>query len=93
MATRKELKSALARRYRISSRVEKGRILDEFVAVTGYHRKHAMRLVRCDPDGRQTAGRRNRSRIYQDVERDALILLWEAADRVCGSSTPLREAS
>jgi len=43
-----------------------------------------MRLVRCDPDGSQTAGRRNRSRIYQDVERDALIPLWEAADRVCG---------
>ena len=84
MTTRKELKSALARRYRISSRVEKGRILDEFVAITGYHRKHAMRLVRCDPDGSQTAGRRNRSRIYQDVERDALIPLWEAADRVCG---------
>ena len=83
MATRKELKSALARRYRISSRVEKGRILDEFVAITGYHRKHAMRLVRSDPDGSQTAGRRNRSRIYQDVERDALIPLWEAADRVC----------
>lgn len=32
----------------------------------------------------QTAGRRNRARIYQDAERNALILLWEAADRVCG---------
>ena len=83
MATRKELKSALARRYRMSSRVEKGRILDEFVAITGFHRKHAMRSLRCDPDG-QTAGRRNRPRIYQDAERNALILLWEAADRVCG---------
>lgn len=31
MARRKELKSALARRYRMSSRVEQGRILDEFV--------------------------------------------------------------
>lgn len=41
-----------------------------------------MRLLRCDPDG-QTAGRRNRRRIYQDEERYALILLWEAADRVC----------
>lgn len=83
MATRKELKSALARRYRVSSRVEKGRILDEFVAITGLHRKHAMRLLRCDPDG-QTAGRRNPARIYQDAERNVLILLWEAADRVCG---------
>jgi hypothetical protein len=73
----------LARRYRMSNRVEKGRILDEFVAIAGFHRKHAMRLLRCDPDG-QTAGQRNRPRIYQDAERNALILLWKAADRVCG---------
>jgi hypothetical protein len=51
MATRKELRSALARRYGTSSRVGKGRILDEFVAITGFHRKHAMPLLRCDPDG------------------------------------------
>lgn len=45
MATRKEVKSVLVRRDRISSRVEKGRILDEFVAITGFHRKHAMRVA------------------------------------------------
>jgi hypothetical protein len=83
MATRTELKSVLARRYRVSSRVEKGRILDEFIAITGFHRKHAMRFLRSDPDGR-TAGRRNRPRIYQEAEKNALIVLWEAADRVCG---------
>src|SRR5580692_10831014 len=27
-------------------RAERGRILDEFAAVTGFHRKHAMRLLR-----------------------------------------------
>jgi hypothetical protein len=83
MTTRTELKSVLTRRYRVSSRVEKGRILDEFVAITGFHRKHAMRFLRSDPDGR-TASRRNRPRIYQEAERNALIVLWEAADRVCG---------
>ena len=62
MATRTELKSVLARRYRVSSRVDKGRILDEFVAIRSFHRKHAMRFLRSDPDGR-TAGRRNRPRI------------------------------
>jgi len=70
MATRAELKSVLARRYRVSSRVEKGRILDEFVAITGFHRKHAMRFLRSDPDGR-TASRRNRPRIYQGGEKRA----------------------
>ena len=43
MATRDELIRALSRRYSEVRRIERGRILDEFVAVTGYHRKHAMR--------------------------------------------------
>ena len=46
MATRAELVRAIVDRYRAGSRLEKHRILDEFVAVTGYHRKHAIRLFR-----------------------------------------------
>ena len=43
---RNELVSALARRYAVGTRAEKTRILDEFEAVTGFHRKHAMRVLR-----------------------------------------------
>ena len=46
MATRDELVGALVTRYAASDRKERGRILDEFVAVSGLHRKHAMRLLR-----------------------------------------------
>ena len=46
MASRDYLVGALSRRYGVNSRAEKTRILDEFVAVTGFHRKHAMRLLR-----------------------------------------------
>ncbi|MDO9714387.1 ISNCY family transposase, partial [Paracraurococcus sp. LOR1-02] len=46
MTTRNELVAAVAERYARSSRLDRGRILDEFVAVTGHHRKHAMRLLR-----------------------------------------------
>lgn len=46
MATRDELVVALAGRYAASNRKERGRILDEFAAVSGLHRKHAMRLLR-----------------------------------------------
>ena len=46
MATRKELTAVAAERYRDSNRAEKARILDEFVDMTGYHRKHAMRMLR-----------------------------------------------
>jgi hypothetical protein len=47
MATRDELLVVVGERYRQGGREEKARILDEFAAVTGYHRKHAMCLLRC----------------------------------------------
>lgn len=44
--TCKELVMALAGRNTLDSRVERGRILDEFAALMGHHCKHAMRLLR-----------------------------------------------
>src|SRR5580704_693930 len=46
MAARDELVAAIAGRYAQGDRAERGRILEEFAAVTGFHRKHAMRLLR-----------------------------------------------
>jgi hypothetical protein len=63
-------------------REEKGRILDEFVAVSGYHRKHAMRLLRSGTATKAKAS--NRRQIYDEAVRTALVVLWEASDRVCG---------
>jgi hypothetical protein len=82
MATRKELTAAVIERYRISRRSEKSRILDEFVTITGFHRKHAMRVLRALAT--EPAARRARRRTYDEAERNALVLLWEASDRVCG---------
>jgi hypothetical protein len=82
MATRNELVAAVADRYARSDRTERGRILDEFVAVTGHHRKHAMRLLRGGKAGRGRQGQRRR--VYDAAVREALIMLWEASDRVCG---------
>ncbi len=83
MATRDELVVALADRYRSSDRPERGRILDEFVAITGFHRKHAMRLLRVGKAcGR--AGPRPQRRLYDDAVREVLIVAWEASDRICG---------
>jgi hypothetical protein len=82
MATRDELVAAVAKRYARSSRIERGRILDEFVAVTGHHRKHAMRLLRSGKAERGRQGRRRR--VYDAAVGEALIMLWEASDRICG---------
>ena len=57
MGTRDELVAAVGVRCRGASREEKGRILEEFVAVSGYCRKHAARLLHRD-------GRRGRSRAF-----------------------------
>ena len=42
--TRQDLLQAIRERYRGGLKEEKLRILDEFIAVTGYHRKHVIRL-------------------------------------------------
>ena len=47
--TRQDLLQAVRERYRGSLKEEKLRILDEFVAVTGYHRKHIIRLFNAAP--------------------------------------------
>lgn len=83
MVTRDELVAATALRYRGSSRSERGRILDEFAATTGYHRKHVMRLLRAGGREPSAQSRRGRRR-YDDWARAALTVLWEASDRICG---------
>lgn len=45
MATRRELVESVGARYRASTVAEGSAILDEFVSIAGYHRKHAIRLL------------------------------------------------
>ena len=80
---RRELLRAIGDRYRSGSKEERARILDEFVAVTGYHRKHSIRLLRAAP-ATTASTRRPRLRLYDAAVQEALVVLWEASDRVCG---------
>ncbi|MFJ1258410.1 transposase family protein [Cupriavidus sp. CuC1] len=84
MTTRKELLEALRVRYRSAAFGDRITILDEFVALTGYHRKHAIRLLRQQVASAATKATRDRDRLYDEAVRQALTVLWEAADRVCG---------
>jgi len=83
VATRQELIEAVVARYRAAGRNEKKKILDEFVQVTGFHRKHAIRVLK--RSSRQEAREpRQRARIYNEAVREALTIVWEAADCICG---------
>jgi hypothetical protein len=80
---RAELTHVVRRRYGAATGAEKRKILDEFIAVTGYHEKSAIRALNAEPaiKRRQT---RSRPSLYDEAARAALIVLWEASDRVCG---------
>jgi hypothetical protein len=82
MATRREVVAAIRERYGAATRAEKSRILDELVAVAGYHRKHAIRVL-CRGEPAVTPGRAHRRRVYGEGDRESLIVLWEASDRIC----------
>ena len=82
MSTRTELVAAIRERYQRSNRTGRTAILDEFVAVTGYHRKHAVRLLTSAAE-RQLSSARAVARRYGVEVREALIVLWEASDRIC----------
>ena len=52
-------------------------MLDEFAALTGHHRKHAMRLLRAGVS-KERSGPRPDRRVYDQATREALIVVWEA---------------
>jgi hypothetical protein len=86
--TRQELVEALRCRYRNSLKKEKTRIIDEFMAVSGYHRKHVIRLLgingKNDSEPRDLNRVVSGRRIYDEAVKEALVVIWEAADRICG---------
>ncbi len=74
-------------RYRKASKEQKQKILDEFCEVCGYHRKHAIRLLKKHPrwstqKRRLPAGRKP---VYQAPEiSEPLKTLWMASDYLYG---------
>jgi len=80
---KRELLEVLRQRYQRAAKPDKSKILDEFVVVAGCHRKHAIRLLTTTNSlaaDTPVVARRT----YDEAVRQALIVLWEAADRICG---------
>jgi hypothetical protein len=81
LSARRELLSSLKPEYRRASADERKRLLEGFVTATGYNRKHAITLLgRFDEVGRKKGKRKV---IYDDGVKEALVKLWNAANRIC----------
>jgi hypothetical protein len=65
-------------RYLAATRAEKGALLNEVVAVTGLHRKAAIRLLRRPPRPPTARSRAGRPSIYGAAVAQALEVLWQA---------------
>ena len=77
LATRKEVIEAVRKRYQEAALTTKTDILNEFVELTGYHRKHAVRLLGPSAGQKREKMLRSENRIYSDAVREALMLLEE----------------
>ena len=86
-----ELLATIRDRYRTSSMREKSPILDEFIPelTSGgdrHHPKQGIRLLgQFGNDGKQQPAVKKDRRSYDEAVRQALIVVWEAADRICGT--------
>lgn len=76
-AGRREYVERVRPRYQQASKAVKHVILDEFCAVTGFHRKYAIRLLNGPP--KVTRHRRRRPTRYGRVVVEALTAVWTAA--------------
>lgn len=78
------LSYVVRRRYRKSTKKEKGKILDEFIKNTGYNRSYARRIL----GSLKKQGRKRkhiiRKRIYDAKVFYALRTIWIAEDNICG---------
>src|SRR5437773_11455490 len=73
-----EYVQAIYQRYRLAARPDKQRILDEFCAVTGHHRKHAIRVLNGPAPG-ATRPPRRRAATHGPAMVEALRAIGEAA--------------
>ncbi len=85
LSARREMLISIRQRYLESSWTEKGRILDGFIATTGYDRKYAISLLRkkAGATGSVQAKSRPGAQVYDEQFRQVLLYIWYTANQVC----------
>lgn len=85
MAERRAITKEMATRYVRATKKQRGAMLDELCALTGFNRSYAARRLRARARGPAPPRRRRvRSRTYSSELLPALRKLWATLDRVCG---------
>ncbi len=80
---KRQLLAQVKGRYHEASRKQKSVILGEFVAATGYSHKYATRLLSSTTPVSTAPIRRTRPRQYGEDVQAALLVAWNAANRIC----------
>jgi hypothetical protein len=86
MAERRAVSKQMAKRYSRAPKKEKGRLLDELCALTGWSRRQARRSLHQAVHGVAPPVRRSLRRlaIYGDDPQDALVKVWATLGGICG---------
>lgn len=84
MAERKAVTKTMARRYSKATKAEKGAMLDELCALTGWTRRHARRALAQALAGRIERPRKPRPKIYGEDVLAALRFVWAVLDAPAG---------
>jgi hypothetical protein len=81
--SKRELLTIVSPRYALAIGPDKERIIEEFIAATGYHRKYALALLNHPPVPRRRPIRRPRASLYTPAVQRLLVRLWEITGRIC----------
>ena len=92
MAERRAVTAATRSRYQRASKKDKGKILDEFIELTGYHRVYARSVLRTverkivqDQQRRASGPATGKSRkVYEQQVLLVLRQRWVILDYICG---------
>lgn len=85
LKSKRELLEVVRPRYLKASKVEKKKMLDEFTSATGYHRKHAIRVLK---NQRQVQNHlKGKTKTYQRVYGGEVVQvleqIWEIYGQIC----------
>ncbi|MES6530781.1 DDE-type integrase/transposase/recombinase, partial [Cutibacterium acnes] len=81
--SRAELVSVLRNEYKVApTRRDKSALVERCISVTGYSRKHALKLLNEKDRHEKLVPKRNTSLDHE--AREALVLAWEVSRHICG---------